>query len=577
MEFSTATSLPSFPDDITIGQFMLEPHRFPLTPVRPDNVPWLVEDASGRGLRTEQVRQRTANLANALHTKYNIGEGDVVCIFSPNHVDYPISIWAVHTLGGIVTPANPSYTAEELVHQLEISQARLIIAYSEFLPIAFIAAQKANIPLNRVVVIPSTNDAAVANTITLDELVSSGATTPRTFSECRLKPGEAKTKVAFLSFSSGTTGKPKAVAIPHYSIISNVVQMSVHWNVIGSSTGVPSAMTIGDVCLGVLPFFHIYGLIVTVHFTLFCGMTLVVVPKFSFLDYLKSIVRHKVTHLYVVPPQVVLLCKHPAVSDYDMKKHVKFVLSGAAPLSGELVQQVTKVFPNAHVGQGYGLTETATTVSMFPPNQKIGTIGSSGVLIPGIIARVRKADGSLANEGEQGELVVRGPSMALGYFNNEQATKETFIDGWVHTGDEVIIKNGEVFVVDRLKEIMKVRGFQVAPAELEGHLLLHPAVADVCVVGIPDEYSGELPLAYVVVDSKLLPTIAKDPSAGVKLKQEIAKHVSDAKIQYKWLKGGVEFIDAIPKNPSGKILRRILRDEARKLRKPNVSVIQAKL
>ncbi|KAF9076081.1 amp dependent CoA ligase [Rhodocollybia butyracea] len=559
-EFSSASayaaSLPNIPDALTVPQFLLEPHRHPLSPTRPDNVPWLVDDESGKGICTEEVRQRTYNLANALHTVWNIGEDDVVCIFSPNHVDYPISIWAVHTLGAIVTHCNPSFNVEELVYQLRISQTCLIIAYSDFLPIAFAAAQKANISPNQVIVIPSTCGNAIFNAVTLDELIARGATSPRLFSECRLKPGEAKTKVAFLSFSSGTTGKPKAVSIPHYSIVSNIVQMAVHWNVIGSSSA-PSVMAVGDVCLGVLPFYHIFGLIVTVHFMLFCGITLVVVPKFSFLNYLKSIIRHKVTHLYIVPPQAVLLCKHPAVQDYATSlKHVKFVLSGAAPLSGELIQRLTKVFPKAHVGQGYGLTETATTVTMFLPSQKIGTIGSSGTLLPGIVARVRKSDGSLASQGESGELIVKGPSMALGYLNNEQANKETFVDGWVHTGDEVMFKNGELYVVDRLKEIMKVKGFQVAPAELEGHLLLHPAVADVCVVGIPDEYSGELPLAYVVVDSKLQTAITNDPSAAVKLKREIAKHVSDAKVQYKWLKGGIEFIDAIPKNPSGKMVRR---------------------
>ncbi|KAK7465830.1 hypothetical protein VKT23_005801 [Stygiomarasmius scandens] len=222
------------------------------------------------------------------------------------------------------------------------------------------------------------------------------------------------------------------------------------------------------------------------------------------------------------------------------------------------------------------MTETATSLSMFPPDQKIGTIGSAGKLLPGITARVIKEDGSFASEGEQGELVVSGPSMALGYLNNEAASKETFTSGWVRTGDEVIIKDQEVFVVDRLKEIIKVRGFQVAPAELEGHLLLHPAVADVCVVGVPDDYSGEVPMAFVVLDSKLKQAVESDYKQRERIKEAIMKHVSDSKVQYKWLAGGVEFVQIIPKNPSGKILRRVLRDAVKEKMKRSQPV-QAKL
>ncbi|KAG6854215.1 hypothetical protein C0991_009233 [Blastosporella zonata] len=191
---------------------------------------------------------------------------------------------------------------------------------------------------------------------------------------------------------------------------------------------------------------------------------------------------------------------------------------------------------------------------MLPATQRIGTLGSAGQLIPGIVARVVKEDGSLAKEGEQGELVIKGPSMALCYMNNEAASKETFVDGWVRTGDEVIFKNGDIYIVDRLKEIMKVRGFQVAPAELEGHLLSHVDVADACVVSIPDDYSGELPFAYIVLTEAAARRITGNAEATAHMKSALAKYVADAKVHYKHLAGGIEFIDAIPKNPSGKIV-----------------------
>ncbi|KAF8922125.1 amp dependent CoA ligase [Mucidula mucida] len=551
MEYSGAPLKHDIPN-LTIPQFILDsPH--PLSPSRPDSIPFFIEDSTGRKLHRSEVLSRVHGLANALSIKWKISENDVVCIFSPNHVDYPVSIWAVHRLGGIITPANPSYTHDELRHQLETAKAGMIIVHPSFFATALKAARSIGIAENRIILMEGSR-----NNATIDSLVA-------------FAPGEAKTKIALLSFSSGTTGKAKGVEIPHSSVVSNILQMATHFS---PENDVYKRIVPGDVSLGVLPFFHIYGLIVTLHYMLFCGLSVVVVPKFNFKSFLESIVRHRITHLFLVPPQIVLLCKHPAARDYDLK-HVKLVMSGAAPLSGELVQQVTEQFPHAMIGQGYGLTETSTTITMLNPTTKIGTIGSAGRFIPGIVARVVKEDGSLAMEGEQGELVVRGPSMALRYHGNEKATQETFVDGWVRTGDEVIVRNGDVFVVDRLKEMMKVRGFQVAPAELEGHLLNHPSVVDACVVPVPDEYSGELPLAFVVVD----PAVYKRLSAAdiFKLKNELLKHVSDSKVPYKWLAGGIEFIDAIPKNPSGKILRRVLREQARKMRRTEPVTILAKL
>ncbi|KAG8707022.1 hypothetical protein FRC11_007756 [Ceratobasidium sp. 423] len=234
-----------------------------------------------------------------------------------------------------------------------------------------------------------------------------------------------------------------------------------------------------------------------------------------------------------------------------------------------------KQVPNLSVGQGYGMTETATTVLMAPLEHMGtgGVPGSAGRILPDTVAKVVKADGTLAGFDEPGELVVKGPQMALRYSNNEQATKETFVNGWVHTGDEVVInKDGDVFIVDRLKEILKVRGFQVAPAELEGFLLDHPLVADVGVVGFPDEYSGEIPLAFIALSEEA----KKSGKSQDTLRKELTKFVADNKIRYKWLEGGIVFVDAVPKNPSGKILRRMLRDQAKKLTPAQRGVTAAK-
>ncbi|KAH9903423.1 amp dependent CoA ligase [Cubamyces lactineus] len=562
--------LPPIPDDLTIPQFLLDAHH-PARPVLKKAQPWIIEELTGREVGSDELRARTFGLANALKMRWNIGEDDVVGIFGPNHIDYPVAIWAVHRLGGIITGANPTYTADELTYQLSATKARILIAHPASLPVALEAARAAGIAADRVVLF---NDAglerelgpAARGHVTVEQLVAEGLERTQQFVERRLGPGEGKRKLAFLSFSSGTTGRPKAVMIPHFAVIANVVQMA-HWTKAKDESR-PLEMQRykpGSRGLAVLPFYHIYGLVVVMHFSLFIGTTLVVVQKFNFEQFLDSIQRYRITHLCLVPPMVVLLCKHPAVKKYDISS-IRMLMSGAAPLSSELINQLSALLPDAWIGQAYGMTETCTAVTFPQVDRRLGTPGSGGVLLPGCTARVVRPDGSLAAPGEPGELVVTGPSMALGYMNNPQATAETFKDGWVVTGDEVYFNDRkEIFVVDRIKELIKVRGFQVPPAELEGHLLGHPDVGDVCVVGIPDEYSGELPFAFVVPSAAAQARIDANPAAAEEVRKAIMKHVADHKTNYKHLVG-VEFIDAIPKNPSGKLLRRFLRDRAKTLR-----------
>ncbi|KAG1884113.1 hypothetical protein F4604DRAFT_1980114 [Suillus subluteus] len=553
--------LPRIPDDLTLAQFVLDAEHV-RRPVR-KNGTWIVDDQSGRKIGLEELRARTYGLANALSIRYSIQEDDVVLIYSPNHIDYLVATWAAHRLGAAVSGANPLFTVDELVYQISTVKAAVIITHPDSLKVALSSAHAAGVSADRIILF-DVEDADTAQKLTVQALVSQGLASAPNFTERKLAPGEGKTKVAFLNFSSGTTGRPKAVAIPHYSPIANVIQLATHHRVGEEYAG--QRFKPGDVCCAVLPLYHIYGLVFNAHFAFFCGMTVVLTAKYNFLDFLKSITRHHITHLMLVPPQLVQLCKHPAVKSYDFS-HVRYVTSGAAPLSREVMEQLVQTFPNADLGQSYGLTETGPVITSWALDKRCDLSGGAGQLLPGIVGRVEKPDGTLADFDEAGELVVKTQALALGYANNLEATKETFVNGWLRTGDEVMMnRKGEIVVLDRLKEMLKVRGFQVAPAELEGCILDHPDVTDTCVVGIQDEYSGDLPLAFVALRPEAIKRVKDSPPAADEIKASIMKHVTDNKVGYKKLAGGVEIIDVIPKNPSGKLLRRVLRDKAREMR-----------
>lgn len=300
-------------------------------------------------------------------------------------------------------------------------------------------------------------------------------------------------------------------------------------------------------------------------FQLYCGSSVVVMSKFSFTGMLQSIVKYKISSLFLVPPIVVMLCQRPETRKLDLSC-LRTILSSAAPLTPERFKQLTAILPQVTIFQCYGLTEAGMVGMETNNEQRDKPSVSAGVLLPGIVARVQRADGTYAGFNEPGELIVKTQSMASGYSNSDDATKETFVDGWVRTGDEVTInENMEIFIIDRLKEMLKVRGFQVAPAEMEAHLAEHPFVSEVCVVGVPHEFHGELPFAFIVPEKKTAALIAKYPGEETKLRDIIAKHVADHKVPYKALSGGIEFVDGVPRAESGKLLRRVARENAKKL------------
>ncbi|THU97155.1 phenylacetyl-CoA ligase [Dendrothele bispora CBS 962.96] len=557
---SNSQPLPPVPDSLTVPQFILDTEVKTTDPRAPTKIPCFIEELTGRKIYLDELRSKTEYFARGIKAKWNIGEGSVVSIFSPNHIDYPFCIWGVHRLGGIVAPMSFALGASELVHQLKLVETNVIISHIEGLPVVLKAAASVGILPSQILVLGAPNHPQFPS---VDDILRAGKIAPG-YVEQKMNPGEGKTKIAFFNFSSGTTGLPKAVAISHFNLICNVLQFTAHNRIHEDyAPWEERRFRPGDVCTGVVPFFHIYGLVVNIHLVIYSKMTAVLAEKFDFAQMVDSIKRYQITHLWIAPPQAVLFCKHPAMANADISS-IRFCMVAGAPVSSELSEQFVQVMPNIHFGQAYGMTETCAAVSMFPLEPRVGTMGSAGqsTLVSGTIGKVVKSDGSLAKAGEAGELWVKGGQNTLGYYKNEKATKEDFIDGWVRTGDHVLFEpNGDLFIVDRIKEFLKVKGLQVAPAELEGHLLDHPNIADAAIIGVPDDYAGELPRAYVALHAELSEKVQRDKQLEAKVRTSIFKHVADAKARYKWLEGGIVFVDAVPKTPSGKILRRMFRDQ----------------
>lgn len=344
---------------------------------------------------------------------------------------------------------------------------------------------------------------------------------------------------------------PKGVQTSHYNLTSQLQAVNPVY---------PTLVPGKDTILGALPFSHIFGLATLVTQPLTSGVPVVVFPKFDEIPVLSGIQKYGISYGCVVPPIILLLLHSQNTGKFDLTS-LKTLQCGAAPLSPELAAAFEKKFPHCRVSQGYGLTETTPTITYGKPEDMEGRKGSCGRLIPTYEARLVQEDGSDAPEGGRGELWVRGPSvMTRGYHRNPEATAKTMNGDWFMTGD-VAVRDPEGWytIVDRVKELIKYKGFQVPPAELEALLLTHPDVVDAGVVGVwVEEQATELPRAYIVARPGLIPEQGRE-EARSKFGKEIAAWVAGRVAQHKKLRGGVKVIDAIPKSPSGKILRKDLR------------------
>jgi acyl-CoA synthetase (AMP-forming)/AMP-acid ligase II len=479
---------------------------------------------SGRQLTYRQLSDGVKRVASALRRR-GLKKGDVFAILSPNVLEYPIAFHAVASLGGILTTVNSLYTPREIRDQLRDSGARFLLTVPSFMDRASEAIK----------------DLAISEVFVFGE--AEGATP---FAELLAAPAEPfavdidpREDLVALPYSSGTTGVAKGVMLTHRNLVANVLQAEdrIHLHE-------------GERVLGVMPFYHIYGMTVVMNLALHKGATVVTMLRFELEPFLRVLQDHRVERAYVAPPIVVALAKHPLVDKFDLSS-VALVFSGAAPLDENLAQACARRL-SCNVNQGYGMTEASPATHLVSDAVEWKKVGSIGPVVPGTECKVVDvATGKELGPGVDGEILIRGPQVMKGYLNNPAATAQILdSDGWLHTGDiGHADPDGDFYVVDRVKELIKYKAYQVPPAELEAILLTHPAVADAAVIPSPDEEAGEVPKAFVVLKSEVTPEA---------LMQFVAERVAPhKKVRL------VETIDEIPKSASGKILRRKLVERER--------------
>ncbi|MGE0484241.1 MAG: AMP-binding protein [Gammaproteobacteria bacterium] len=482
-----------------------------------------VDASSGRSLSFKALAEQVERVAAGFAAQ-GMARGDVLAVCLPNLPEFAVAVYAATTLGAVVTTISPLYTAEELERQLNDAGAKYFLTLAQLWP-GYVAVLPAT-PVVRSFVIGTD---VTATCVPWSDLLASTGVAPRV----DIDPAR---DLAVLPYSSGTTGLPKGVMLTHRALVANS-SMVING---------PNPIEEGEVFVCVPPMFHIYGIATYLGTAMRLGCTVVCMPRFDFEAYVRALETYRATFAVVVPPVALGLVQHPLVDSVDLSA-LRIVVSSAAPLAPALATAMAKRL-GARVVQGYGMTEVAGASHA----QREGDPPESvGVALPNIEWKVADVDSGAARAvGQTGEVCVRGPSVMSGYLGNPVATAATIdVDGWLHTGDiGYADSEGRCFIVDRLKELIKYKGYQIAPAELEAVLLAHPAVADAGVVGLPDDEAGEVPKAFVV-------------KRGEVDAETLAAHIAAHVAPYKRIRD-IEFVASLPKSPAGKLLRRELREIA---------------
>jgi 4-coumarate--CoA ligase len=529
------------PTELTDWDWLFDSKFSPISRFPPNELNGFQNAVTKERVSWLDVKKYSTYISTALVKRYGLREGETISLFSQNTVWYPVAMFAGLRAGGRISGASPAYNVEEMTFALKTADAKFLMTTPGSMEVASKSAEAAGLPKSNVFLL----EGELPGYTTVQELIKIG----QSYGEEGQSPAfklspETKNKdvCGFLSFSSGTTGLPKAVMISHQNVIAQCLQIeqitpNTHKKI-----------------MAVLPLFHITGLVHQMHLPVLLNAEVIMLPQFTMEGMLNTIVEYQLGELLLVPPILIRLVRDPIVDKYDLS-HVTRFSSGAAPLSEEIIQLLQKKFPNTGFKQGYGMTESCSCITAHPPEKYAYKYAhSGGAVCASTEVKILKEDGTEGGIGEVGEVLARGPQIVMGYLNNEKATRDTFDeDGFLHTGDQGLIDDeGMIHITDRIKELIKVKGIGVAPAELEDLLLGHEKVEDVAVMGIPDDYSGELPKAFV----RLKDGVQADTAVG----KELIAFVKEKKVKHKWV-GEVEFIPEIPKSASGKILRRVLRDK----------------
>jgi acyl-CoA synthetase (AMP-forming)/AMP-acid ligase II len=503
----------------------------------------LVDAATGAETTYRDMVASIDAFAGALEHR-GIGIGDVVGLLSPNSSAFAIAFHGILRAGATATTINALFTAKDVAKQLTDSHATMLVTVTPLLPQALAAAESVGLPKGAVVVLDGPGESVDGHPNAAD-LLGPGFAAP----DVDFDPA---THLAALPYSSGTTANPKGVMLTHRNLAANVAQIRP-----------VQGMVADDRALAVLPFFHIYGMTVLLNAALHARARLIIMGSFDLAKFLGNIADHRCTHAFIAPPVAVALAKHPLIDSFDLSS-LRSIMSGAAPLDEDLATAVANRLGCALV-QGYGMSELSPVSHVTPFDGGRELVGSPaprnscGWTVPNAVSKIVDAetgaeiDPPKSGLSETGELWFKGPNVMAGYLNNDTATRETIDDdGFLHTGDLARVDStGSVYIVDRLKELIKYKGYQVPPAELEAVLLTHPQVADAAVIGVTDAESGEeIPKAFVVKQ-------ASDDGAAL-TEAEVMDFVAAHVAPYKKVRQ-VAFIDAIPKSASGKILRKELR------------------